>query len=146
MRNKVNVANLKPIKPREVRNPTGKNQFSNPLRPVSDAIRELVGQPLPEVLRCAMNAQIRKQLGKQNVPDFYPEGISWAAANAVRLGLLAVVKGNLGASIEIREAIESRAQMRVEISSRADKLDALLEAFQKLPTWRTKRPARRPSR
>jgi hypothetical protein len=133
------LANLKPFKPGQSGNPSGAND--GPMRPFTYAMRTLSTSPLPEHLRVAMNARFRQQLfpglkgqmktvkKPEDIPDFYHPGITWAQANAVRQGLAAIVEGNIGAAIELRESVEGRATTRVEFVSQNDKLEALLAAF-----------------
>ena len=138
-RNPASLANLKPIRPGETRNPSGKNGAQ---RPFSDAIRCLSAEPLPEHLRLAMNVRIRQQLfatlgplkiirKAEEIPDFYQPGITWAGANAVRQSISAILEGNISAAVEIREAVEGRATARLEFMSQGDKLEELLDAFRK---------------
>ena len=126
----------------EVRNPAG---LDGEKRPYTDAIQWMSTQKLPEHLRVAMNVRFRIQVFSalkgqpemeklkvelpEDIPDLYPEKITWAEANAMRQHLAAVLEGDIGASVEIREAVEGRATTRVEFVSQNDKLEELLGAF-----------------
>jgi hypothetical protein len=126
------LANLKPNLGGEVRNPNGHN---GP-RPYTEAIRSVSVEPLPELVRVAMNARFRREVRRVlqracEIPDFYERGITWAEANARRLNLAAAFHGNIAASVEVREAVEGRAPTRVEFASKNDKLEELLECFRK---------------
>jgi hypothetical protein len=137
-------ANLKPVVPGQVLNPTGKS--GGPFRLYTDSIRALASEPLPEMLRLALNHRMREQLATQlrglqvngkrieakHIPDFYEPGITWAQANSLRLHIASIMNGEIGASIELRESTEGRATMRVEFESRRDKLEELLKAFQRV--------------
>jgi hypothetical protein len=129
---------LKPAKPGEVRNPSGNNGF----RPYTDAIVAQSAQRLPDHLRMALNLRFRLQIYQvlkdyekaelkslDDIPDLYPEKCTWAQANSVRQHLAAVLEGEIGASVELREAVEGRATTRVEFISQNDKLEELLTAF-----------------
>jgi hypothetical protein len=128
------LANLEKnkIQPGEVRNPTGVNGR----RPYTDAILETSTDVIPEYLRQAMNAEIRKDLAKSlrisakrinKTEDFFPVGITWARANGLRQNLKAVFEGDTRAAVEIREAVEGRATQRIEINKSNDRLKQLLE-------------------
>ena len=132
------LANLKPAQPGEVRNPAG----TNGVRPYTDAILAVSAAPLPEYLRAGLNVRFRAQcymllkdqpeyagLLPEDIPDLYPAKITWAQANAVREHLAAVLEGEIGASVDVREAVEGRATTRVEFISQNDKLEELLGAF-----------------
>jgi hypothetical protein len=133
------LANLRaPWKVGEAPNPEGR---TGPMRPFTQAIGKLSVEPLPETLRVALNQRIRRQLWPElrgamktirrpaDIPDFYPRGISWSEANAVRQSLAAIVEGNINAAVELRESVEGRATTRVEFVSQNDKLESLLAAF-----------------
>ena len=130
--------NLKPILPGQVKNPNGKNGL---VRPYTDAILRQSQRPLPEHLRVALNIRFRTQLNAvlrgspesaqlpSAIPDIYAKGCSWAEANAVRRHMAAILEGDIGSAVEIREATEGRATTRVEFVSQNDKLEELLSAF-----------------
>lgn len=126
------LANLKPNLGGEVRNPHGYNGQ----RPYTDAIRSVSVEPLPELVRLAMNARFRREVRRVlpracEIPDFFERGITWAEANSRVLNWHAVFHGNIAASVEIREATEGRAPTRVEFVSRNDKLEELLDCFRR---------------
>jgi hypothetical protein len=127
------LANLRPIQPGEIRNPTGKNR----MRPYTEAIERVSMEPLPELVRAALNAQFRKEVRRvlkraREIPDFYQRGVSWAEASAVRLNWNAVFHGNIAAAVEVREAVEGRATTRIDFMSQNDKLEQLLEQFRRV--------------
>jgi hypothetical protein len=123
------LANLKPNPGGEVRNPEGKNGK----HPVSDALRRLALEPVPEIVRAVLNANfrraVRRVLRRREIPDLYQSGITWSEANSVTLHLSAVLHGYVNASVEIRESTEGRAAMHVDFVSQNDKLEQLLEQF-----------------
>ncbi len=97
------LANLKPVKPGEVRNPLGigRKTYSLEYHAVSQ-------EPIPEAVRLALN----KKFGA----DLIQEGDSWARANALSMHFESVCRGMTAAAQEIREAVEGRATQRVELS------------------------------
>jgi hypothetical protein len=119
------LKNLKPAKPGEVRNPSGKNRN----RPYTDAYEGLANALLPEFLRVQLNNETRARARNKKLPDLFPEGITWAEASALRQHVSAIVDGNVAAAVEIRESVEGRATTRMEFVSQNDKLEALLDAF-----------------
>jgi len=124
------LANLKPNLGGEVRNPHGYNGQ----RPYTEAIRSVSVEPVPELVRVAMNARFRREVRRVlqracEIPDFYERGITWAEANARQLNWNAVFHGNIAAAVEIRVAVEGRPTARVEFASQNDKLEQLLEQF-----------------
>jgi hypothetical protein len=107
MARKVNpksLANLKPIKKGEVRNPQGINRK----RPITDRYYERSESPLPE--------SIRKRVNKSIGEEILQPGATWAEANALRRFLSAIDPDGQPSSKEIREAIEGKAPQRLEIS------------------------------
>ena len=127
------LANLKPNLGGEVRNPHGYNGQ----RPYTEAIRSVSVEPVPELVRVAMNARFRREVRRVlqracEIPDFYERGITWAEANARRLNLAAAFYGNIAAAVEVREAVEGRAPQRIDVTSRNDKLEELLECFRRV--------------
>jgi len=118
------LKNLKPAKPGQIRNSTGKNRN----RPYTDAYEGLADAPLPEFLRLQLNNQARVDARKKKLPDLYPKGITWAEASALRQHLNAVVNGDTRSATEVREAVEGRATQRIELSKRNSKLEELLDA------------------
>jgi hypothetical protein len=119
------LANLKPAKPGEVRNPLG----INGQRPYSQAMKKMSDEPMPEVLRAMLNDQVRILLGKKKMEDLFSPGISWSDANALRRHIKAVVDGDTRDAVEIREAVEGRATQRIEFSGGNDRLKMLVEAL-----------------
>jgi hypothetical protein len=113
------LLNLIPAKPGQVLNPEGKNGR----RPITDEYFLIADTPLPETMRKAIN----KLLGM----DYLPEGITFARSSAVRMFIETVLRGDVHAQTEIREAMEGRATMRVEIASKNARLEALLHEFRK---------------
>jgi hypothetical protein len=99
------LKNLKPAKPGEVRNPSGKNRN----RPYTDAYEGLADAPLREFLRLQLNNQARGATSSKKLPDLFPKGITWAEANALRQHLNAVINGDTRSATEVREAVEGRA-------------------------------------
>jgi len=119
------LKNLKPAKPGEVRNPTGKNRN----RPYTDAYENLADALLPEFLRFQLNDRARVDARKKKLPDLFPQGITWAEANALRQHLNAVINGDTRSATEVREAVEGRATQRIEINRKNDRLKLLLEEY-----------------
>ena len=104
--------NLKPIKRGEVRNPLGINRK----RPITAEYTIIATNPVPEPIRKKINAAIGDELLKP--------GDTWAKANAIRRFIAAVIEtGGHVDSKEIREAIEGKAEQRIEVVG----LDSLAE-------------------
>lgn len=92
-----NTSGLKPPwKPGETGNPGGRPKK----RPITDEYAALANIEVPP--------QILKRLK-------LPPGLTFAQANAVRRFVDALMKGGYQASKEIREAMEGKAPMRMEI-------------------------------
>lgn len=130
-KNPRSLANLKPPVPGEVRNPLGINGVG----PYTLAMRNMSTAPMDEVWRVFQNAryttlmQTRGVLAKEEVIEpFYPT-ITWAEANALERHLKAVLFGDTRDAIELREATEGRATMRVELVGKDDRLKALIESL-----------------
>jgi hypothetical protein len=127
------LANLKPIKPGEVRNPTGFHGN----RPYSGAIRTRGEERMPEEVREYLNRQYsRRILGPRSKAfrlgqylELFEEGVTWSGANAVRLHLNAILDGDVRHAIEIREAAEGRATQRIEMSNTNSRLRELIDAL-----------------
>jgi hypothetical protein len=98
------LANLRPAKSGEVRNPRGINRG----RTYSDRYEEVATSPLPEKIRLKINQQLGQNL--------LPKGTTWAQANALRRHIGAVVEGNTADAKEIREAVEGKATQRMEVT------------------------------
>lgn len=99
------LANLKPIKPGECRNPTGINRK----RPITERYWEVSERPMPD-------AAIRQGNRRCGFTLFHP-GMTWAEGIALRAAYEAVCKGLVRPMKEIREAIEGKAPQRLEITS-----------------------------
>ena len=119
------LANLRPAQPGEIRNPDGKNG----VRPYTNALRALAAELLPEHLRQALNLRFRSQLFRalkddtpelelKQIPDLYKRGCTWAQANSVRLHVAAVLEGDIGAAVEIRESVEGHDTRGVRLPER----------------------------
>lgn len=102
--NPKSLANLKPAKPGEVRNPKGINRK----RPITDRYFERSELPMPEILR----QQFNQKLGVEVLAP----GATWAEANALRRWMDTLLEGGERSSKEIREAIEGKAPQRLEIT------------------------------
>jgi hypothetical protein len=73
--------------------------------PISDAYKDLIGEPLPEDMRSRLKL---------------PEGATWA--HALALGQLrSAVKGNTPAAKEIADRIEGRVSLPVEVETPENK-------------------------
>jgi hypothetical protein len=100
------LANLKPpIRPGEVRNPTGINRRK---RPITDHYWEVSQEAMPEALVRRFNKKCGVALLKL--------GDTWARAVAVRACYEAAIECSIQAMKETREAIEGKAQQRLEIT------------------------------
>lgn len=99
------LKNLRPpIKKGEVLNPKGINRKT----PWSTENYKLASGPLPEKLRKTINSSVGTELLKP--------GATWAQANALRLGISAVMSGVVPASKELRESVEGTAMQRMELT------------------------------
>jgi hypothetical protein len=103
------LANLKPVKPGEVRNPLGINRG----RTYSGFYEEVAKKPLPEKIRLKLN----RKLGK----NFLQKGTNWAEANAFARHLGAIEDSGYLDSKEVREATEGKAPQRVELTGAGGK-------------------------
>lgn len=128
------LRNLKPIKPGEVRNPKGINRKT----PWSTENYKLAAGPLPEKLRKTINASVGAEI--------LTKGATWAQANALRLGISAVMSGVVPASKELRESVEGTAMQRMELTGAEGQplLPPALEIV--FPETPTSKPAADPSR
>lgn len=77
-------------------------------QPITSEYEKLSDKTLPEKLRNILNDQCGEEL--------LPEGSTFAQGNAVRRYLDALEKGDTSAAREIREAIEGKSKVRVEVS------------------------------
>lgn len=92
-------ANLKPFKPGKEW--TGNASGRPKKRPITDEYFALANVEIPEVIRKALKL---------------PKGLTFSQANALRRFMDALGKHGHQASKEIREAIEGKAPMRLEIT------------------------------
>ena len=99
------LANLRPAKPGEVRNPLGINRK----RPWTDRYYERSEGPLPEVLRLQFN----QKLGMEVLPP----GATWADAGTLRAHMDAIMEGGTIAAKEIADRIEGKPPQRKEITA-----------------------------
>jgi len=98
------LRNLRPVKPGEIRNPKGINRKT----PWSTENYKLSADPLPEKLRLKINKKAGAEILKK--------GVTWAQANSIRLGMSAVLDGQVSASKELRESVEGTAMQRMELT------------------------------
>jgi len=90
-----------------------KGQSGNPggrpkRRIITDEYEKVGDQPCPEKIRVRLNDQVGEVVLKK--------GATWAQALSVRQFLEAIVKGQTISAREIREAIEGKAKIRMELS------------------------------
>ena len=76
-------------------------------RPITDEYFQILNEPIPEKLRKAINAQLGV--------DLLPNGATWARAQAIRRVMDSLEVGGYQSSKEMREAIEGKAPLRLEI-------------------------------
>jgi hypothetical protein len=127
------LANLRPVRPGEIRNPKG----INGQRPYSMAMRAMSEEPVPEEVREKLNSDaryylfgaLRRQKPEQKRFELYLPGCTWAEANALRRHLRAVVQGSLGDAIEMRECTEGKIALRIETSDSNSRLKELILAL-----------------
>lgn len=103
-KNPKSLANLKPIQPGEVRNPTGINRG----RIYSDAYENTGRSSCPIRLR----KLLIKELGKEAVP----EDITWAQGISLKMHLKAIKDGDASSAKEVRESVEGKARQRMEVT------------------------------
>jgi hypothetical protein len=77
-------------------------------RPITDEYFQILGEPLPEILRLQINQMFGEELLRP--------GTTWARAGAFRRALDSLMEGGYLASKEMREAIEGKAPLRSEIT------------------------------
>jgi hypothetical protein len=125
------LRNLKPVKPGEIRNPTGASR-----RPFSNAYYAKSMEKVPKFLLDMMNMDFQKLLArkgmlgkKQKPPLLFDEGITWAAATSLRQLLTALVEGDTRAVNEVADRIEGRPTMRIEEVGKSNRIDRLIEEF-----------------
>jgi len=102
--NEKSLANLKPAKPGEVRNPLGINRK----RPWTDRYYQRSEEKIPEILRIQFN----QKLGAEVLPD----GATWADAATLRRFMDAIMEGGTIAAKEIADRIEGKPPQRTEIT------------------------------
>jgi hypothetical protein len=102
-KNPNSLANLKPAKKGEVRNPVGINSK----RPFSDYYFFRAEEVVPEPWR--------KRLNKDAGGPLIPKGATWGEADSRRLHLEAA-KGNVNAIRELADRVEGKAPQRLEIT------------------------------
>lgn len=100
----LNTSGLKPPwEPGQSGNPSGRPRK----RPVTDEYFQVLTEPVPEKIRLQINAQMGEEI--------LPTGATWGRAQALRRAMDALLKDGHPASKEMREAIEGKAPMRIEI-------------------------------
>jgi hypothetical protein len=102
-KNPKSLANLKPAKKGEVRNPLGINSK----RPFSDFYFFHAEEVVPEFWR--------KRINKDAGGRLIPKGATWGEADSRRLHLEAA-KGNVNAIRELADRVEGKAPQRLEIT------------------------------
>ena len=117
--NEKSLANLKPIKPGEVRNPLGINRK----RPWSDRYSQRSEDPIPE--------KIRRQFNHQMGQEVLPKGSTWADAAVLRRHMEALMDGGTPAAKEIAGRIEGKPPQRMEIVGTERKVVTLEVIFRK---------------
>lgn len=103
MAHKRNTSGLKPWKPGQSGNPSGRPKT----KPITDEYFRLADQPIPEKLR-------KKLAKKWDVA--IRDGATYSEVNAIMRYLNAFEPGGHTSSKEIRESIEGKAPERIEIS------------------------------
>jgi hypothetical protein len=110
-KNPKSLANLKPVKPGEVRNPLGVNRK----RPYSDRYYA----QSEELLSASEDGREILRLLK------LPETATWADA-AVRRLMREALKGNIAAIREMADRIEGKPPQRLEITARPAKVETTI--------------------
>ena len=113
------LANLKPIKPGEVRNPLGINRK----RPWSDRYSQRSEDPIPE--------KIRRKFNQEMGQEVLPKGSTWADAAVLRRHMEALTDGGTQAAKEIADRVEGRPPQRMEIVGTERKVVTLEVIFRK---------------
>ena len=98
------LANLKPAKKGEVRNPRGINN-----RPFSDLYYDVSQEIMPDRWRCKLNREAGFAL--------HPKGTTWAAADARALHHKAS-QGDVSAIRELADRTEGKAPERLELTGK----------------------------
>jgi hypothetical protein len=114
--------NLTPYPPGVSGNPSGRPKR----RPITDEYFQILSEPIPETLRLKVNAQFKEEL--------LPKGTTWARAGALRRALDSLMEGGHMASKEMREAIEGKAPLRLEIQGVQRQETTLRVIFEKRTT------------
>ena len=98
------LANLKPWKAGDPSpNPGGRPKK----RQITDEYAQILSEAVPERLRLQFNQQLGEQVLRK--------GAIWARAGALRRALDSLMEGGWSASREMREALEGKAPLRLEI-------------------------------
>ena len=113
--NKKSLANLRPAKRGEVRNPEGVNTK----RPATDEYWKVSGELVPEKICGRFNRAVGAKLLVNGVS-------TWSRAVALRANYEAAVCGIMRAARELREAMEGRAPQRLEISAAPSKVETVI--------------------
>ncbi len=110
---------MPPWQPGQSGNPSGRPKK----RPVTDEYFQLLNEPIPEKLRLQFNQSAGEEVLKP--------GATWARAGAFRRGLDSLMEGGHMASKEMREAIEGKAPLRLEIQGTERKEITLMVRYVK---------------
>jgi hypothetical protein len=110
---------LPPWKPGQSGNPTGRPKK----RPITDEYFQILGEPIPEEIRAMVNKQFNQEI--------LQPGATWARAGAVRRVMDMIMPNGHPASKEIREAIEGKAPLRLEIQGTQRKEVTLKVIFER---------------
>jgi hypothetical protein len=110
-KNPRSLANLKPAKKGEVRNPRGVNN-----RPFADLYYDVSQEIVPELWRRKLNRDAGFTL--------HPKGTTWAAADARALHCKAS-QGEVSAAKELADRVEGKAPERMEIVGKTRQLVTL---------------------
>jgi hypothetical protein len=114
-KNPKSLANLKPAKKGEVRNPKGVNN-----RPFTDLYYDVSQEIVPEWWRRKLNRWAGFEL--------HPKGTNWAAADARALHMKAS-RGEVSAVKELADRCEGRAPERLEIVGKTRQFVTLRVVF-----------------
>jgi hypothetical protein len=112
-KNPRSIANLRPIKKGEVRNPTGINRK----RPFSEAYLLTALEVVPEF--------VRRRLNREAGGELHPKGTTWLEADVRGLHFRAA-RGEVAAAKELSDRIEGKSPMRLELTSPV-KTEAVIE-------------------
>ena len=117
-KNRKSLANLRPAKKGEVRNPQGINRK----RPFSDRYFAIAEEVMPEKLRKAFNKEAGSEILKP--------GATWGDADAYGQFLQAA-KGNVNAAREVADRVEGKPPQRLEITGPEKKQVTLVVRWEK---------------